>query len=90
MLILRGSDLLESIRQRQPKMAHAWATKTTAEMLAHESSKLTERWRPQQNCRVTHVLEEFSLTRIMCDAEELAPTVSVQQVCEYATKRLCR
>jgi hypothetical protein len=75
MLISRGSDLLESIRQRQPKMAHAWAAKTTAEILARESAKLAERLRPQQNRGVTHVLEEFSLTRIMCDAEELAPTL---------------
>ncbi|KIM89791.1 hypothetical protein PILCRDRAFT_2082 [Piloderma croceum F 1598] len=75
MLILRGSDLLESIRQRQLKMAHAWAAKTTAEMLARESLKLAERLRPQQNREVTHVLEEFSLTRIMHDAEELAPTL---------------
>jgi hypothetical protein len=75
MLILRGSDLLESICQRQPKMAHAWAAKTTAEKLARESSKLAERLRPQQNRGVTHVLEEFSLTRIMRDAEELAPTL---------------
>ena len=75
MLISRGSDLLESICQRQPKMAPAWAAKTTGEILACESAKLTERLHLQQNCGVTHVLEEFSLTRIMCDAEELAPTL---------------
>jgi hypothetical protein len=75
MLILRGSDLLDSIRQRQPKMAHAWAAKTTAEILARESAKLAECLRPQQNRGVTHVLEAFSLTSIMCDAEELAPTL---------------
>jgi hypothetical protein len=75
MLISRGSDLLESIRQRQPKMAYAWAAKTTGEILACESTKLAERLRPQQNCGVTNVLKGFSLTRIMCDAEELAPTL---------------
>ncbi|KIM81869.1 hypothetical protein PILCRDRAFT_8519 [Piloderma croceum F 1598] len=71
MLISKGGNLLESIHQRQPKMAHAWAAKTTGEILAHESSKLAEHLRPQQNRGVARVLEEFSLTRIMSDAEEL-------------------
>jgi hypothetical protein len=75
MLITMGSDLLESIRQRQPEMAHAWATKTTAEILARESIKLAANLRPQQNCGVTDVLQQFSLQRIMRDAEELAPTL---------------
>lgn len=75
MLISKGGILLESIRRRQPKVAHAWAAKTTAKILACESSKLAEYLRPQQNCGVTRVLEEFSLTRIMSDAEELAPTL---------------
>ena len=49
MLILKGGNLLESICQRQPKMAHAWAAKTTGEILVRESSKLAEHLRPQQN-----------------------------------------
>ena len=75
MLITKGSDLLNSIRRCQPKMAHAWAAKTTAEILARERTKLTENLRPRQNCGVADVLQQFSLQRIMNDAEELAPTL---------------
>ena len=75
MLIAKGGDLLESIRRRQPKVVHTWAAKTTAEVLARESSRLAEHLRPQQNCGVTNVLLQFSLERIMSDAEKLAPTL---------------
>ena len=67
--------MLESIHQRQLKMAYAWAAKTTGEILMCESTKLTECLCPQQNRGVTNVLKGFSLTRIMCDAEQLAPTL---------------
>src|SRR6202050_816317 len=40
MLILKGSNLLESICQRQLKIVHAWATKTTGEILACKSAGL--------------------------------------------------
>ena len=75
MLIAKGGDLLESIRRRQPKVVHTWAAKTMAEVLARESSRLAEHLRPQQNCGVTNVLLQFSLERIMSDAEKLAPTL---------------
>ena len=75
MLIAKGSDLLESMRQCQPKVVQAWAIKTTGEMLACKSSRLAEHLRPQQNRGISNLLKEFSLIRIMSDAEEIAPTL---------------
>jgi hypothetical protein len=75
MLIAKGRDLLESMHQRQPKVVQAWAIKTTGKMLARKSSRLAEHLRPQQNRGISNLLEEFSLIRIMSDAEEIAPTL---------------
>jgi hypothetical protein len=75
MLISKGTDLLDSMCQRQPHTANAWAARMMGEILAHKSAKLAAHLRLQQNCGVEKVLQEFSLAQIMSDAEDLAPTL---------------
>jgi hypothetical protein len=75
MLILRGENLLDSIRARQPNMANQWAIKITGEILAQEGEKLVNHLRPAQGRKVSDIINEFSLARLLQDAERLAPSL---------------
>ncbi|KAJ6599851.1 hypothetical protein DFH09DRAFT_901936, partial [Mycena vulgaris] len=75
MLINHGEDLLDSIRTRQPALVSQWVTKVAGEILCVEGAKLAQHLRPEQGQSVTTTLAEFSLERILADAEYIAPTL---------------
>ena len=74
-LISRGEDLLDSIRTCQPKVANKWAIKITGKILTQEGERLMEFLCPTQRCRVSDILDKFSLIRLLETAEQLAPVL---------------
>lgn len=75
MLVTVGTELLDAMRQRQPEIVEDWATNATGDLIAKEGIKLAEHFRPERKARITDVLEDFSLERMLSDAEEIAPTL---------------
>lgn len=73
MLIQHGDRVLNHIRERQPAIVNAWAVRLSGEILAKEGKKLAEYLRPAKGQEVSEVLANFSLERILADAEQLAP-----------------
>ncbi|KAJ6565075.1 hypothetical protein B0H10DRAFT_1843128 [Mycena sp. CBHHK59/15] len=76
-LINHGDELLDLIRERQPELVSQWISKVTAEILKEEGTKLAQLLRPPQGQGVSTTLENFSLERILADAEYLAPTLCI-------------
>lgn len=74
MLIAHGSEILDSIRTRQPQVANNWISQCSGEMIAIEGKRLADYLRPTQGQKVSSILESFSLERILKNAETIAPT----------------
>lgn len=75
MLGQHGDVILNAIRKRQRDLVKKWAIDLTGELLAGEGRKLAECLRPEKSQKTSSTLEEFSLDRIMADAELLAPNL---------------
>jgi hypothetical protein len=75
LLINKGKGLLNDMRNKQPGVVNRWAAAATGEILADEGLKLASYLRPQQGRPLTDIMGEFSLERILTDAEMLAPTL---------------
>jgi hypothetical protein len=75
LLINEGKGLLNDMRNKQPGVVNGWAAAATGEILADEGLKLASYLRPQQGRPLTDAMSEFSLERILADAELLAPTL---------------
>jgi hypothetical protein len=75
LLINKGKGLLNDMRNKQPGVVNGWAAAATGEILADEGLKLASYLRPQQGRPLTDIMGEFSLERILTDAEMLAPTL---------------
>jgi hypothetical protein len=74
MLVAHGAELLDSIRARQPRVTNDWILLCSGEMIAAEGKWLADYLRPAQGQKVSHILENFSLERILRNAEAIAPT----------------
>jgi hypothetical protein len=75
LLINKGQSLLNDMRNKQPGVVNGWAAAATGEILANEGLKLASYLRPRQGRPLTDIMSEFSLERILTDAEMLAPTL---------------
>ncbi|KAJ7869595.1 hypothetical protein B0H14DRAFT_3579250 [Mycena olivaceomarginata] len=75
MLINHGHELLDLIRARQPELVSEWITRVAGEILKDEGAKLAQHLRPPQGQGVSTTLANFSLERILADAEYIAPTL---------------
>ncbi|KAJ7909892.1 hypothetical protein B0H13DRAFT_2233006 [Mycena leptocephala] len=75
MLVHHGEELLDPIRLRQPEIVAQWIKRVAGDILAEEGAKLAQHLRPPQGQSVTKTLENFSLKRILADAEFIAPTI---------------
>jgi hypothetical protein len=75
LLINKGKGLLNDMRNKQPGVVNRWAAAATGEILADEGLKLASYLRPQQGRPLTDIMGEFSLERILADAEMLALTL---------------
>lgn len=75
MLGRHGNAIMNAIRSRQPDMVKEFALDLTGELLAEEGQKLAEFLRPSQGQTTSDVLEQFSLERIMSEAEVIAPSL---------------
>lgn len=75
MLGQHGDAILNAIQKRQPDLVRKWAIDLTGEILAEEGQKLAQYLRPEDGQKTSSTLEEFSLERIMADAETLAPNL---------------
>ena len=75
LLINEGKGLLNDMRNKQPGVVNGWAAAATSEILVDEGLKLASYLWPQQGRPLTDVMSEFSLERILTDAETLAPTL---------------
>jgi len=75
MLVSHGNQLLDRIQQRQPDVANEWAIKISGQILADEGHALCEYLRPRQGQHISELLYNFSLDRIMEDAEKIAPSL---------------
>ncbi|KAJ7864341.1 hypothetical protein B0H13DRAFT_2353767 [Mycena leptocephala] len=76
-LINHGDELLDLIRARQPQIVSQWISRAAGEILKEEGAKLAQLLRPPQGQGVSTTLENFSLERILADAEYLAPTLCI-------------
>jgi hypothetical protein len=65
MLIQHGSSLLDSIRQRQPKVANDWAISTVRQLVAAEGDRLAQQFKPEQKQPVSEILKKFSMTELV-------------------------
>ena len=75
MLGRHGEAILNSIRARHPNLANTWAVNVSGEILAQEGKRLANYLRPSKGTLVSDVLENFSLERILSEAERIAPTL---------------
>lgn len=75
MLIHHGHEFLDLIRRRQPQMVAQWVSGVAGDILTAEGVKLAQRLRPSQGQSVSKTLEDFSLAKILVDAEYIAPTL---------------
>jgi hypothetical protein len=75
MLISHGDELLDSIRSRQPEVVSQWISKVAGNILAEEGAKLAQHLRPPHGQNVTTTIENFALSKILADAEFIAPTL---------------
>jgi hypothetical protein len=75
MLGRHGNDVLNSIRARQPSLVNEWVNLVSGEILTQEGQKLADYLRPPRGAKVSEVLLNFSLERVMSEAEKIAPTL---------------
>jgi hypothetical protein len=75
MLGQHGEAILNSIRARQPDLVKKWAVSISGELLAEEGRQLAKYLRPGENQTTSELLQQFSLERIMTEAEHIAPTL---------------
>ena len=75
MLGQHGEDILNNIRARQPDLVTQWAINMSGEILAQEGQWLANYLRPGADRKTSDVLQEFSLEKIMAEAEHIAPTL---------------
>jgi hypothetical protein len=68
---------VELIWARQPQVVSQWISRVAGEILKEEGAKLAQLLRPPQGQGVSTTLENFSLERILADAEYLAPTLCI-------------
>jgi len=73
MLGRHGEAILKSIHACQLNLANTWAINITGEILAQEGKKLADYLRPPKGMPVSVVLKNFSLERILSEAEHIAP-----------------
>jgi hypothetical protein len=75
MLGQHGEEILNSIRARQPDIVKQWAVGISGEILAEEGQRLAKYLQPRDNQTTSDLLQQFSLERIMSEAEDIAPTL---------------
>jgi hypothetical protein len=75
MLGQHGEAILNSIRSRQPDVVKQWAIGISGEILAEEGQRLAKYLQPRDNQTTSDLLQQFSLERIMSEAEEISPTL---------------
>jgi hypothetical protein len=75
LLINEGKGLLNDMWNKQPGVVNGWAAAATGKILADEGLKLASYLCPQQGRPLTDIMGEFSLERILTDAEMLTPTL---------------
>jgi hypothetical protein len=75
MLGQHGEDILNMIRSRQPDLVTRWAVGISGEVLAQEGQQLADYLRPGENQSTSQLLLQFSLERIMFEAEHIAPNL---------------
>ena len=75
MLGQHGEAILNTIRARQPNLVKQWAVSISGELLAEEGQQLAKYLRPGENQTTSKLLRQFSLERIMSEAEHIAPTL---------------
>ena len=85
MLGQHGEAILNSIRARQPDLVKQWAVSISGKLLAEEGRQLAKYLRPGENQTTSELLQQFSLERIMSEAEHIAPTLC-QLLCQIVTK----
>jgi hypothetical protein len=81
MLGQHGKAILNNICSRQPDLVKQWAIDVSGEVLAEEGQHLVDYLKLDETQTVSSVLEQFSLERIMSEAEKIAPTLC-QLLCE--------
>jgi hypothetical protein len=86
MLGQHGEAILNSIRARQPDLANQWAVAVSGEILAEEGRRLAKYLQPDENQTTSELLVQFSLERIMSEADRISPTLC-QLLCGIATKQ---
>jgi hypothetical protein len=85
MLGQHGEAILNSIQARQPDVAKHWAVGISGEILSEEGQRLTKFLQPRDGQATSDLLQQFSLERIMSEAEDIAPTLC-QLLRRIATK----
>ena len=85
MLDQHGEEILNSIRDCQPDIVKQWAVGVSGEILAEEGQWLAKYLQPRDNQTTSDLLQQFSLERIMSEAEDIAPTLC-RLLCQISTK----
>ncbi|KAJ6543340.1 hypothetical protein B0H10DRAFT_1854245, partial [Mycena sp. CBHHK59/15] len=75
MLINHGQELLDIIRSRQPVLVSQWGYQGCRGNFKEEGAKLAQYLRPSQGQGISTTLANFSLERILANAEAIAPTL---------------
>ena len=76
--------ILNSIHAHQPNLANTWAVNVCGEILAQEGKKLANYLYPSKGTLVSDVLENFTLERILSEAEQIA-SMLCQILCLVST-----
>ncbi|KZP19859.1 hypothetical protein FIBSPDRAFT_892436 [Athelia psychrophila] len=75
MLGRHSNTILNEIRAQQPDLVKDFALEVTGDVLAAEDFQLAKFLQPEQGCSISDVLEQFSLERIMSEAEVIVPSL---------------
>jgi hypothetical protein len=75
MLGQHGEAILNNFCARQPDLVQQWALNVSGEILAEEGQQLADYLKPGETQTTSDLLQQFSLERIMSEAEKIAPTL---------------
>ncbi|KAG6834995.1 hypothetical protein H0H93_005717 [Arthromyces matolae] len=75
MLTHHGTEILDLIHDRHPRIANDWALSTIRQQIETEMAVLSKHFCSAQNTPVTTILHEFSLKKVIHDTATFAPTL---------------
>ncbi|KAG6914065.1 hypothetical protein DXG01_002687 [Tephrocybe rancida] len=75
MILNHGTDILDTVRDIQPGVAHDWMLSGTAQLVDAEMDLLVDLFCPTQGTHIEDVLNGFSMQKVLQDAQNLAPSL---------------